>query len=197
MRTIIVALESGLELVYELAWTPVADVVWDQLLHLTYTTGLSIDHQWQDHHSDSVTGVCLARTHEFSSLPIPQSQISYWCYQPRPGDICLDPLTEGRDLVSQWWYRDTTVIRQQGLRYPREITANLIFYWRVRQYRSNSGLRRDIWRWLEQNQLLDQIDWQDPWLHAHGRAVVAYLRDHSQLSEIGGMAAVESIRLAV
>lgn len=194
MRTIIVTLESGLELVYELAWTPIADVVWDQLLHLSYVTDLSIDHQWWHNQKDSITGVCLRRTHLLEPVGISAEHWSYWCYQPRPGDICVDPLTLGRDLVSAWRNNNTSVIAEDRVLYPRDIGTNLLIYWQVSGRRANAGLRREIWRWLDQNQLADRIDWSQPQSQCHGRALVAYVRDHSQLDQVS-RAEIRSIRI--
>jgi hypothetical protein len=197
MRTIIITLDSGQQLDYELAWTPVADIVWDRLVDLSYTTALSIDHQWHDSVRDSVTGLCLSRTYHTQPQPIPDDLWSYFCYQPRPGDLCLDPLTEGRDLVTAWRGDRRDLVQQQQLQWPQQITDNLLLYWSVVDRRANSGLRREIWRWLSQHDLTTELDWSRPQSHCHGRALVAYVRDHSQLATVTAPAEIQSIKLAV
>ena len=180
-----------------MAWTPVADLVWERLFHLNYTTGLKINHQWHDHRRDSVTGVCLDRTHELEPQPIPNDLWSYFCYQPRPGDICLDPLTGGRDLVTAWRTGNHSLIQAQLVEYTREIADNLLLYWSVKDYQPNSRIRREIWQWLAQHDLTTVIDWQLPQSQCHGRALVAYARDHSQLAAVTDRSKIQSIKLAV
>jgi hypothetical protein len=180
-----------------MAWSPVADIVWERLFHLNYTTGLEISHQWHDHRRDSVSGVCLARTHDLEPQPIPDDLWSYFCYQPRPGDLCLDPLTQGRDLVTAWRSRDISLVRDQLIAHTREIADNLLLYWSVSEYQPNSRIRREIWRWLSAQGLVDQIDWQLPQAHCHGRALIAYARDHSQLSTVTDSSKIQQIRIDI
>lgn len=198
MRTIIISLESGQELVYELAWTPVADQVWDLLVKLSYVCGLGIDHQWRiEDTQQSVSGLCLTQTHDVEPTPILDHQRCYWSYQPRPGDICLDPLTGGRDLRSAWLLDRPYLVAQRQLTYPQMITGNLLVYWRVHSYRSNNGQRRLIWQWLNHHRLADRIDWSQPQWHCHGRALVAYLRDHSQLQSLSQTDRIAALRVQV
>jgi hypothetical protein len=85
----------------------------------------------------------------------------------------------------------------QLIEHTREIADNLLLYWSVKEYQPNSRIRREIWQWLAQHDLTTVIDWQLPQSQCHGRALVAYARDHSQLTAVADSSKIQQIRIDI